>query len=192
MPELAIPCYLQLWPPTLSLPDADLQGSWGLLWTLVTSSFFSQGTTKHPAFFSTLQRWVNPGIVIPPPSKLQLSQLPSPSVAILSVSFPSPSVIIFSISSFLLAIFYTPLYLTVKQIRDAVCETKHTETSFTPVFPNTIATQERHRSLSPFCAVLLIVSLPNRLYRCLQSASAFTAEKLFRDGLESIFGDSIK
>lgn len=135
---------------------------------------------------------MNPGIIIPPPSKLQLSQLPSPSLTIPSVSFPSPSVIIFSISSFLLAIFYIPLYLTIKQTGDTVCETKHTETSFTPVFPNTIATQECHPSLSPFCSVLLIVSLPNCLYRCLQSASAFTAEKLFRGGLENVFGDSIK
>lgn len=31
VPELAIPCYTQLWPPMRSLSDADLQGSWGLL-----------------------------------------------------------------------------------------------------------------------------------------------------------------
>lgn len=127
VPKLTIPRYTQLCSSMDSSPSADPQGPRGC------SRLWRQCPANTQGLESTLlQRGVSPGTIIhttiPPPPRLQLRQFPSPS---------------FPLHHDYSCLFFMPLSIwNIKQIRDAVCEIKCTENSFTLLFPNTIAPQE--------------------------------------------------
>lgn len=123
MPQLTIPSYTQLWPPMHSSPTADPQGPRGCsrLWChcpAITQGLESrEGGVQAPS--------------APPPSHFH----PSFNY-VSSLHLPSLCIIISRLFFMSLSIW------NIKQTRDAACEIKCTENSFTPLFPNTIAPWE--------------------------------------------------
>lgn len=117
---------------------ANLQASWELLDAPVIFGFF---VLQRKLQSTLLQRWANPCVIIPLPHKLQVSCLSSPTLPPYQFSWQ----------------FFIPYPIwTIKQMGDEACETKHTGMSFTPIFPNTISTQEHHPCSCTFCSVFMI------------------------------------